>query len=314
MSNVGDVMLDPAEIGVAYERIRERIHKTPIILARDLGLDKPIEVKLENTQLTGSFKVRGAFNNLISREVTEAGVVAASGGNHGAAVAYAAKALGHPARIFVPELAGPSKIALIRSTGAELVVVPGTYAEALSAAREYEDQTGAIQVHAYDDPATVVGQGTMMLEWEAQGLENVDTILIAVGGGGLIGGALLWLQGRRKVVAVEPETCATLYSARAAGRPMDVEVGGIAANALGAKRIGDICFDLASQFDTPVVKVTDEAIATAQRNLWQGLRQWVEPAGAAALAALASRAYVPAKAERVAVLVCGANPAPGPFD
>lgn len=314
MSNVGDVMLDPAEIGVAYERIRERIHKTPIILARDLGLDKPIEVKLENTQLTGSFKVRGAFNNLISREVTEAGVVAASGGNHGAAVAYAAKALGHPARIFVPELAGPSKIALIRRTGAELVVVPGTYAEALSAAREYEDQTGAIQVHAYDDPATVVGQGTMMLEWEAQGLENVDTILIAVGGGGLIGGALLWLQGRRKVVAVEPETCATLYSARAAGRPVDVEVGGIAANALGAKRIGDICFDLASQFDTPVVKVTDEAIATAQRNLWQGLRQWVEPAGAAALAALASRAYVPAKAERVAVLVCGANPAPGPFD
>ena len=307
-------MLDPAEIGVAYERIRERIHKTPIILARDLGLDKPIEVKLENTQLTGSFKVRGAFNNLISREVPEAGVVAASGGNHGAAVAYAAKALGHPARIFVPELAGPSKIALIRSTGAELVVVPGTYAEALSAARVYEDQTGAIQVHAYDDPATVVGQGTMMLEWEAQGLENVDTILIAVGGGGLIGGALLWLQGRRKVVAVEPETCATLYSARAAGRPVDVEVGGIAANALGAKRIGDICFDLASQFDTPVVKVTDEAIATAQRNLWQGLRQWVEPAGAAALAALASRAYVPAKAERVAVLVCGANPAPGPFD
>lgn len=314
MSNVGDVMLDPAEIGVAYERIRERIHKTPIIHARDLGLDTPIEVKLENTQLTGSFKVRGAFNNLISREVPEAGVVAASGGNHGAAVAYAAKALGHPARIFVPELAGPSKIALIRSTGAELVVVPGTYAEALSAARVYEDQTGAIQVHAYDDPATVVGQGTMMLEWEAQGLENVDTILIAVGGGGLIGGALLWLQGRRKVVAVEPETCATLYSARAAGRPVDVEVGGIAANALGAKRIGDICFDLASQFDTPVVKVTDEAIATAQRNLWQGLRQWVEPAGAAALAALASRAYVPAKAERVAVLVCGANPAPGPFD
>ena len=307
-------MLDPAEIGVAYERIRERIHKTPIMHARDLGLDTPIEVKLENTQLTGSFKVRGAFNNLISREVPEAGVVAASGGNHGAAVAYAAKALGHPARIFVPELAGPSKIALIRSTGAELVVVPGTYAEALSAAREYEDQTGAIQVHAYDDPATVVGQGTMMLEWEAQGLEDVDTILIAVGGGGLIGGALLWLQGRRKVVAVEPETCATLYSARAAGRPVDIEVGGIAANALGAKRIGDICFDLASQFDTPVVKVTDEAIATAQRNLWQGLRQWVEPAGAAALAALASRAYVPARAERVAVLVCGANPAPGPFD
>lgn len=307
-------MIDPKEIAVAYGRVRDRIHRTPVMLARDLGLAMPVEVKLENTQLTGSFKVRGAFNNLLSREVPAAGVVAASGGNHGAAVAFAARALGHAARIFVPELAGPSKIALIRSTGADLVVVPGTYAEALAAARAHEAQSGAIQVHAYDDPATVIGQGTLMLEWEEQGLRDVDTVLIAVGGGGLIGGALLWLQGRRKVVAVEPETCATLHAARRAGRPVDIEVGGIAANALGAKRIGDICFDLAQSFDTPVVTVTDAAIETAQSQLWRGLRQWVEPAGAAALAALISGAYSPAPGERVAVLICGANPAPGPFD
>lgn len=307
-------MMDPSEIQAAYGRVRDRIHRTPVLLARDLGLPAPIEVKLENTQLTGSFKVRGAFNNLVSRDVPPAGVVAASGGNHGAAVAYAARALGHPARIFVPELAGPSKIALIRGTGADLVVVPGTYAEALAAAREYERQSGAIQVHAYDDPATVAGQGTLMLEWEEQGLTDVDTVLIAVGGGGLIGGALLWLQGRRKVVAVEPEACATLHAARAAGEPVDIDVGGIAANALGAKRIGEICFQLAERFDTPVVAVTDAAIESAQRQLWRGLRQWVEPAGAAALAALTSGAYRPEPGERVAVLVCGANPAPGPFD
>jgi threonine dehydratase len=307
-------MIDVAEIDAARRRIQDHVHRTPVMLARDLGLAAPVEVKLENTQLTGTFKVRGAFNSLLSRQIPPGGVVAASGGNHGAAVAYAAHALGYPAKIFVPELAGPSKIALIRSTGADLVVVPGIYAEALAEAREHEARTGAIQVHAYDDPATVVGQGTLMAEWEEQGLDGVDTVLIAVGGGGLIGGALLQLQGRRKVVAVEPETCATLHAARAAGRPVDIEVGGIAANALGAKRIGDICFELAQRFDTPVVTVTDAAIEAAQRRLWQGLRQWVEPAGAATLAALASGAYAPEPGERVAILVCGANPAPGPFD
>ena len=307
-------MIDPAEIVLARRRIQDHVHRTPVMLARDLGLAAPLEVKLENTQLTGTFKVRGAFNSLLSRQIPPGGVVAASGGNHGAAVAYAAHALGYPAKIFVPELAGPSKIALIRSTCADLVVVPGTYAEALAEARAHEARTGAIQVHAYDDPATVVGQGTLMAEWEEQGLDSIDTVLIAVGGGGLIGGALLQLQGRRKVVAVEPETCATLHAARAAGRPVDIEVGGIAANALGAKRIGDICFDLAQRYDTPVVTVTDAAIEAAQRRLWQGLRQWVEPAGAATLAALASGAYQPEPGERVAILVCGANPAPGPFD
>lgn len=303
----------PDQISVAAERIRGHVHRTPVMRTRALVSGDEIEVKLENTQLTGSFKVRGAFNTLLSGDVPKAGVVAASGGNHGAAVAFAARALGHPATIFVPEMAGPSKIALIRGTGAELHVVGGTYAEALAAARAHEAATGALQIHAYDAPATVAGQGTLLCEWEEQGL-HADTILIAVGGGGLLAGQLAWLQGRRNVVAVEPESCPTLWTAMEQGQPTDVEVGGIAANALGAKRIGRICYDLAVAYRPRVVTVTDEAILEAQRRLWQGLRQWVEPAGAAALAALISNQYVPAPNERIAVLVCGANPAPGPFD
>jgi threonine dehydratase len=205
---------------------------------------RSVEVKLENTQVTGTFKARGAFNSLLAGPVPKAGIVAASGGNHGAAAAYAARTLGHPARIFVPELAGPAKIALIRSTGADLVVVPGLYTDALAAARAYEAETGAMQIHAYDAPLTLEGQGTVMLEWEEQGLQ-ADTVLIAVGGGGLIGGALAWLGGRRKVVAVEPVLAPTLHAALRNGPETVVEVGGIAANALGASRIGRLCYDLA---------------------------------------------------------------------
>lgn len=306
-------MITPSEIQAASDRIQPFVHVTPVIRTSVFGLDHEIELKLENMQITGTFKVRGAFSTLLSSLVPAAGVVAASGGNHGAAVAYAARTLGFPAKIFVPEAAGPSKIALIRDTGADLTVVPGFYAEALEQAKAHEAATGAIQIHAYDAPLTVAGQGTLMREWEDQGLKGIDTILIAVGGGGLIGGALAWLQGRRKVVAVESEGCATLHSALATGAPVDVEVGGIAANALGAKRIGQICFDLARAHSVKNVLVTDEAIADAQRFLWRGLRQWVEPAGATALAALLSGAYRPDPDERVAVLVCGANPAPGPF-
>lgn len=302
----------PNQIELAAMHLAGRAHVTPVIETEALGLDYPVSIKLENTQITGSFKVRGALNTLLSVDVPEAGVVAASGGNHGAAVAYAARFLDHPATIFVPELAGPSKIALIRETGADLRVVPGTYAEALAQAKAFEAETGAMQVHAYDALETVAGQGTLMREWEVQGLD-ADTILIAVGGGGLIAGALSWLTGRRKVVAVEPEACPTLKSALEAGAPVDVEVGGVAANALGAKRIGQICFDLARRDGVQTVTVTDEAITDAQRRLWSGLRQWVEPAGAAALAALTSGAYQPQEGETVAVLVCGANPAPGPF-
>ncbi|MEK6216931.1 MAG: threonine/serine dehydratase [Boseongicola sp.] len=308
-------MPTPEDINAAAARIDGHVHVTPIIESEAFGLCYPVAFKLENTQLTGSFKVRGAFNTLLSLSVPEAGVVAASGGNHGAAVAFAARALGHPATIFVPELAGPAKIALVREMGADLHVVPGVYADALSAAKAHENASGAMQIHAYDAEPTVAGQGTLMWEWENQGLD-ADTVLIAVGGGGLIGGALAWLQGRRKVIAVEPQTAPTLNAALVAGREVDVDVdvGGVAASSLGARRIGSIGFDLARRQGIESVLVSDDAITEAQRLLWSGLRQWVEPGGATALAALTSGVYKPAPGERIAVLLCGANPAPGPFD
>lgn len=299
-----------AEIEAAAQRIAGHAHQTPTLTTDGYGLGYPIELKLEHMQHTGSFKARGAFNTLLSCDVPPAGLVAASGGNHGAAVAFAAKALGHTAAIFVPEMAGPSKIALIQGIGADLTVVPGEYANALTLAKTYEIETGAMQIHAYDAPATVAGQGTCFAEWEAQGLQ-ADTVLVAVGGGGLIAGALAWFQGARKVVAVEPETSCALNAALASGQPVDVNVSGVAANALGARRIGDICFELAQGMES--VLVSDTAITAAQHALWQERRQLVEPAGATALAALMSGAYLPAPGERVAVLVCGGNIAPDPF-
>ncbi len=302
-----------ADIEAAATRISTHVVRTPVMGVAGFGLNFPVRMKLEQLQHTGTFKARGAFNTLLKNDVPAAGLVAASGGNHGAAVAYAARALGHPAHIFVPEMAGPSKISLIRSTGAELTVVPGEYVNALEQARAYETASGAMQIHAYDAVDTVAGQGTCMAEWQNQGLE-ADTVLIAVGGGGLIAGALAWLQGARRVVAVEPETSCALHSALAAGAPVDVEVSGIAANALGARRIGDICFGLAQAHLGDSVLVSDDAIGAAQKALWQERRLLVEPAGATALAALMSGAYVPEPGERVAVLVCGANVAPDPFE
>ncbi len=297
-----------AEIGAARDRIAGHARVTPVARLTLGGFD--VEVKLEQMQHTGSFKARGAFNTLLSSDVPAAGIVAASGGNHGAAVAYAASELGHPAHVFVPEVAGPSKIGLIERAGATCHVVPGLYADALAEARAHEAETGAMQVHAYDAVPTVAGQGTCFAEWEAQGLA-ADTVLVAVGGGGLIAGALGWFGGARKVVAVEPEQAPALHAALAAGAPVDVEVSGVGANALGARRIGEICFGLAQGMAS--VTVTDAAILEAQAVLWREARQWVEPAGACALAALLSGAYVPAEGERVAVLVCGANPAPDPL-
>ncbi len=296
------------EIQAAADRIAGHAQITPVMESHIPGY--PVELKLEQMQHTGSFKARGAFNTLLSMKVPQAGVVAASGGNHGAAAAYAARALGHPAKIFVPEIAGPSKIALIEQIGADLSVVPGEYANALAMAQAHEDKTGAMQIHAYDAPATVAGQGTCFAEWEEQGLQ-ADTVLIAVGGGGLIAGALAWFQGARKVVAVEPETSCALNAALQAGEPVDVSVSGVAANALGARRIGSICFELAQGMES--VLVSDQAISEAQRVLWQAHRILVEPAGAAALAALMSGAYTPEPGERVAVLICGGNIAPDPF-
>lgn len=294
-------------IGEAASRIAPHIRVTPVMQATLAGFD--LELKLEQCQHTGSFKARGAFNALLSLPVPPAGIVAASGGNHGAAVAHAARALGHPARIFVPELSGPAKIDLIRRTGVELTIVPGTYDDALSAALAHEAATGAMQVHAYDAPTTVAGQGTLFREWESQGL-SADTVLIAVGGGGLIGGAAAWLGTRRRIVAVEPEQAPTLNRALADGPDVTVDVSGVAANALGSRRIGRIGYDLCRASGVRSVLVSDQAILAAQALLWRTVRLWVEPAGATALAALLSGAYRPEPGERLAVLLCGANPAP----
>ncbi|MBQ0752008.1 MAG: threonine/serine dehydratase [Roseovarius sp.] len=297
-------------ISEAGARIEAHVRRTPVMQVEVGGV--PIALKLEQMQHTGSFKARGAFNTLLQAAVPEAGIVAASGGNHGAAVAYAAARLGHRARIYVPEIAGPAKIALIRAQGADLQVVPGAYAEAAARAAEWRVATGAIEVHPYNAETTVAGQGTVMSEWEEQGL-SADTVLIAVGGGGLIAGALGWLEGRRRVVAVEPETSCALHSALAAGSPVDVEVSGVAANALGARRIGGLCYGLAEAQGVASVLVSDAAILEAQALLWRELRLLVEPAGATALAALLSGAYRPAAGERVAVLICGGNIAPDPL-
>lgn len=300
------------EINEAAQRIAGHIQVTPVMQSQGFGLDFPIEMKLEQLQHTGSFKARGAFNTLLSQDVPSAGLVAASGGNHGAAVGYAAHQLGHKARIYVPEMAGPAKIALIKNTGADLQVVPGAYANAMEQAQAYEQQTGAGQVHAYDAPSTVAGQGSCFAEWQAQGLE-ADTVIIAVGGGGLIAGAMAWFQGAKKIVAVEPETSCALHMALQAGAPVDVEVSGVAANALGARRIGSICFDLARTPDLTSLTVSDDAITAAQTALWRERRLLVEPAGATTLAALTSGAYRPARGEKVAVLLCGGNIAPDPM-
>ena len=301
-----------SEIEAAAARIEPHVVRTPVVELDSFDLGYPVEMKLEQLQHTGTFKARGAFNTLLSADVPDGGVVAASGGNHGAAAAYAARKLGYPAHIFVPEMAGPSKIALIQDAGAELTVVLGEYANALEQAQAHELITGAMQIHAYDAMPTVAGQGTLMKEWEDQGLQ-ADTVLIAVGGGGLIAGAMAWLQGARKIVAVEPETSRALNAALEAGEPVDVDVSGVAANALGARRIGSICFDLAKSTGAHSVLVSDEAIIKAQHALWRKSRQLVEPAGATALAALMSGAYRPEQGEKVAVLVCGANVSPDPL-
>ncbi|NDR57678.1 threonine/serine dehydratase [Aliiruegeria sabulilitoris] len=299
-------------IDAAADRTAGLLRRTPLMETRALWNEKLVEIKLEQMQHTGAFKPRGAFNTLLSNKVPDVGVVAASGGNHGAAVAYAAAKLGMKARIFVPELAGRTKISLIEQYGADLVVVPGSYAEALEAARAWEADTGALQVHAYDSPETVEGQGTLFREWEGQGLE-ADTILVAVGGGGLIAGAMAWFEEERKVVAVEPEGCATLTTAMREGVDAEVDVSGVAANALGARKIGKICHQLAVEQLVETAVVSDAAILEAQKLLWQKLRLLVEPAGATALAALRSGAYQPEPGERVALVLCGANVEPDPL-
>jgi len=298
-----------AAIAATYERIRGHVRHTPVLAARaqDLGLgDGPLTLKLELTQHSGSFKARGAFANLLLRKVPPAGVAAASGGNHGAAVAYAARQLGHRARIFVPEISSPAKIARIRGYGADLAVGGKVYAEALAACEAYIADTGALSVHAFDQAETMLGQGTVGLELEAQA-PDLDTLLVAVGGGGLIGGIAAWYEGRVKVVGVEPRLAPTLAMALAAGGPVDAPAGGIAADSLAPSRIGKLVFPIAQRYVAQAVLVEDADIVRAQQVLWESVRIVAEPGAAAPLAALLSKAYVPAKGERLGILVSGAN-------
>lgn len=307
-------MADAVEITkAAIERVHPviapHVRETPVVTAeaKDFGLaGAPIAFKLELLQHAGSFKPRGAFANLLTRAVPKAGVVAASGGNHGAAVAFAAQRLGIPARIFIPTVASPAKIAQIKSYSAELVIEGARYADALALSEEWAARSGALQIHAYDQPETLLGQGTVALEFARQA-PLATTWLVAVGGGGLIGGMAAWSQGKHRIVAVEPEAAPTLHMARQVGRPVEAPAGGLAADSLAPRQVGTLMFPIAQRYVAESVLVQDEAIREAQRTLWRVLRVVAEPGGAAAFAALLSGAYKPAPDERVGVLVCGGN-------
>jgi threonine dehydratase len=273
----------------------------------DFGLDGVhLTLKLELLQHTGSFKTRGAFANMLTREIPAAGVVAASGGNHGVAVAYAAGKLGKPVRIFVPTVASPAKMERIRGYGADLVVTGERYADALAASEEWAAQSGAMPVHAYDQVETMLGQGSVGLEFEEQA-PGLDSLLVAVGGGGLIGGIAAWYAGRTALIGVEPEEAPTLARALEAGRPVDAPAGGIAADSLAPRQVGALMFPLAQKYVRNVALVPDSAIQDAQREIWRVLRVATEPGGAAAMAALLAGRYRPRKGEHVGVLVCGGN-------
>ena len=296
--------------------IGPHIRRTPVIEvdAADFGLaPRPVVFKLELLQHAGSFKSRGAFTNLLTRKIPPAGVVAASGGNHGAAVAFAARRLGVPARIYVPEISSPAKIARIRAYGADLVVGGERYAEAFAASEAFAAQSGAMTVHAFDQRETLLGQGTLARELESQA-PDLDTLLVGVGGGGLIAGIAALYRGSVKVVGVEPEAAPTLTRALAAGRPVDAEAGGVAADSLAPKRIGELVYPIARDHVAGVVLVEDDAIRAAQRALWDVLRIVGEPGGSAATAALLSGRYRPQQGERVGILISGGNTVAVDFD
>lgn len=310
-----DSVIDRERIAETERHIRPFVRRTPVIAVdgADFGLtDVPLHLKLELLQHTGSFKVRGAFANLLLRNVPTVGVAAASGGNHGAAVAYAAMKRGVRARIFVPSVASPSKIARIRDYGADLVIAGERYADALAESEKWIAESDAMPIHAYDQVETLLGQGTVGLELEAQ-TDGLDTLLVAVGGGGLIGGIAAWYAGRIRIIGVEPEAAPTLFRALVAGQPVDAEAGGIAADSLAPRRVGTLMFPIAQKFVDRVILVPDAEIRRAQVALWKTLRIVAEPGGAAALAALLAGKYRPARGERVGVLVCGGNPAAADF-
>ncbi len=301
--------VDRAGIAEIYHRIQPYIRRTPVIdvAPADFGLTcASLSFKLEFLQHTGSFKTRGAVTNLLLRPVPAAGVVAASGGNHGAAVAYAAKTFGVPARIFVPSVSSSAKIERIRSYGADLIVGGERYADALAASEKWAAKSGAMAVHAYDQPETLLGAGTVGLELGEQ-LTGLDTLFVAVGGGGLLGGIAAWYERRINLIGVEPEAAPTLTRALEAGKPVDAEAGGIAADSLAPRRVGELMFPLAQKWVKKVQLVPDQAIVQAQQKLWDVMRVVTEPGGAAAFAPLLSGLYRPAAGERVGVLLCGAN-------
>jgi threonine dehydratase len=312
--NAGFITRD--DISRAYGVIAPYLRRTPVVQV-DLGeLGGPggaVTLKLEQLQCAGSFKARGAFTNLLLRDVPAAGVVAASGGNHGVAVAYAAHRLGVPAKVFVPTVSSPAKIRRIKDLGAELVVGGDRYADAYDTSQEWASFSGAMTVHAYDQRETIIGQGTLALELAGQA-DGLDTVLVPVGGGGLIAGTASYFAGDVRVIGVEPDGAPTLTYARAKGKPVDAPAGSIAADALAPRQVGQLVFPITQDHVDDVVLVTDYAIQGAQRALWQGLRIAAEPAAVVGIAALLSGAYVPASGEHIAVVISGANMTPSQLD
>jgi threonine dehydratase len=301
-------MTDRKSIAAAASLISSYVRHTPVLQA-DLGTGSPVTLKLELLQHAGSFKPRGAFNRLLSAGRPPAGVIAASGGNHGAAVAYAAKILGMTAEIFVPCGTPAAKVSRIAGYGARVVRVGETYAEALTASRARQAETGALEVHAYDHADVLAGQGTVGREFE-QDAPDLTHILVATGGGGLIGGIAAWYAGSAEIVSVEPQGCPALHDAMRAGQPVQAQVGGLAADSLGARQVGALMFPIVQRFVSQAVLVADDAIEAAQHRLWDSFRLVAEPGGATAVAALLSGRFRPPPGARVGVVVCGANTDP----
>jgi threonine dehydratase len=302
-------MVDRAAIESAAQRIEGDVRRTPLwrVPGREMGLDvAEVWLKLEQLQVSGSFKARGMFNRVRSLPLPAAGVVIASGGNAGIAVATAAQAMGVPCEVFLPEVSTPAKRAKLAALGAKVTVEGALYPQALEACLRRQAQTGALLMHAYDQPEVVAGAGTLGLEIEQEaGLP--DRVLVSVGGGGLVAGLAAWFDSRCHVDALEPVTAPTLHAARAAGQPVDVAVSGLAADSLGARRIGQIAWAVSQHHIAGVHLLTDDAIARAQQRLWSQWRLAVEPAAALPLAALWEGVVKPAPAEKVCVIVCGAN-------
>ncbi len=315
MPSVTDA-ISPERIARCETLIRPYVRRTPVIAvdAADFGLmPGPLCLKLELLQHSGSFKARGAIANLLTRKVPAAGVVAASGGNHGVAVAYAAMRLKVAAKIFVPSVASAAKVQRIRDYGADLAIEGDRYADALAASEAWVEKTSAMPVHAFDQDETMLGQGTVGMELGEQA-PAIDTLLVPVGGGGLIAGIAAWYAGRIKIVGVEPFAAPTLTEALAAGRPVDAEAGGLAADSLAPRRVGERVFPIVKNYVHSVALVTDDAIMQSQQALWQMLRIVAEPGGAAAFSALSSGAYRPDTGERVGVIISGGNTTAVRFD